>query len=87
MDLALAIHKINPESVYRLNHSQADDKQKIDAWRGPGERPTAQELEDAWKLCLLDQADVALVEEERQQAIVRVKADATMTDLVLVLRL
>jgi len=87
MDMALAIHKINPESVYRLNHSQADGKQKIDAWGGPGERPTAQELEDAWKLCLLDRAGAALIEEERQQAIVRVKADTAMTDIVLVLRL
>lgn len=87
MDLALALYKINPNSVYRLNHSQADGKQKIDAWGGPGERPTAQELENAWKLCLLDQAGEALEETERQEAIVRVKADAVMDDLVLVLRL
>ena len=48
IDLARAIARIDPHAEYRLNHSQADGKQKIIEWRGPGDEPTVAELAAAW---------------------------------------
>lgn len=87
MDLALAIHKIDPKSTFLLNHSEADDRQAILEWRGPGPEPSAVALDAAWLLCLEDEADLLLVEQERQKAILRLKGDAAFSDVVKVLRL
>lgn len=87
MDLARAIEKIDAKAEYRLNHSQADGKQVIIEWRGPGIEPTATMLRDAWDLCLDDDLADLQAELSRQQAIARVKADPAMGDLVEVLGL
>lgn len=87
MDLARAIYKIDPTAEYRLNHSQADGGQAILEWRGPGTEPTGAMLRDAWQLCQDDDIAELAREVERQKAILRVKADPTMDDLVKVLRL
>jgi hypothetical protein len=44
MDIALAIHRLNPAGEYRLN----DTKDAILEWRGPGKEPTHAELQAAW---------------------------------------
>lgn len=87
MDLALAIARIDPKATYLLNHSQADDEQRILEWRGPGKQPTDGELSFAWALILADRADAARIEEERQLALGRVKGDPVMADIVKVLEL
>lgn len=87
MDIQRAIAKINQKARYVLNHSQADGRQKIIFWRGPGPEPTAQELEYAWDDCLEDDANAYLEEQKRLVALVRVKADPVMADMVKVLKL
>lgn len=87
MDLARAIYKIVPTAEYRLNHSQADDRQEIIEWRGPGLAPPAAALRDAWDLCLDDDLAALLKEQERQKAILRLKGDAAFSDVVKVLDL
>lgn len=87
MDMARAIHKLDPKAVYLLNHSQADGKQEILEWRGPGVCPTDTMLEAAWLLCLDDDADEQRKEQERLLAIDRVKASPALADIALVLRL
>lgn len=82
MDIARAIAKIDPKGAYLLNHSQADDRQVILAWRGPGKEPTAKELDDAWLLCVADDEAEAAKEQEQEQALTRVKADPALDDLV-----
>ena len=49
MDIALAIEEIRPGASYRLNKSIPPD-QEIVEWRGPGDEPTQQELEDVWQI-------------------------------------
>ena len=87
MDLARAIHKIDPKARYLLNHSQADGLQVILEWRAPGAEPSPSMLRDAWQLCQDD--DIAELEKEvsRQQALLRVKAQPSLADLVEVLQL
>lgn len=87
MDLARAIHKIDPKARYLLNHSVANGMQIILEWRAPGSEPTASMLRDAWDLCLED--DLADLEKsvEQEKATLRVKADPAMVDLVLALDL
>lgn len=66
MDLALALHRINPDAEYRLN----DDKTAIADWRGPGQQPTQAQLQAAWDAVVAEQgaatttrqADVAEVQ-------------------------
>lgn len=87
MDLALAIAKLDPQARYRLNHSQDDGLQVILEWRGPGSIPKPAELDLAWNLVLKDRADAALAEQERLDALARVKADSNMDDIVKVLAL
>ena len=87
MDLQRALHKLNPASEFRLNHSQADDLQAIVEWRGPGAKPAWHMIEDAWDACLVEDAAAAAAERERAAAVVRVKANAQWADLVKVLRL
>ncbi|MCK5643030.1 MAG: hypothetical protein KAJ19_19640 [Gammaproteobacteria bacterium] len=87
MDLARAIYKIDPTAEYLLNHSQADDKQVILEWRGLSAMPDDTMLRDAWQLCQDDDIAELASEVERQKAILRVKADPSMDDLVKVLRL
>lgn len=87
MDMQRAIAKINPRATYLLNHSQADELQAILEWRGPGLQPSNTMLEDAWKLCLEDDAALAAIEHERDAAIERVKSNPGLVDVALVLRL
>ena len=47
MDLALVLEEIRPASRYRLNKAIPPD-QKILEWRGPGTKPTQQELDVGW---------------------------------------
>lgn len=54
MDIALAIHRINPRAEYRLT----DDRAAILEWRGPGPQPTPAALDAAW----------TAYQSERQQA-------------------
>ena len=49
MDLALAIEETRPGALYRLNKSVQPDQEIIE-WRGPGDEPTQQELENAWQI-------------------------------------
>jgi len=87
MDLARAIHKIDPKARFLLNHSQDDGLQAILDWRSPGPMPSDSMLRDAWQLCQDD--DIAELEQEieREKALLRVKGDVTMVDIVKVLRL
>ncbi|GAG57515.1 unnamed protein product [marine sediment metagenome] len=87
MDLALTIEKLDPKARYLLNHSEDDGYQVILEWRGPGTLPKQAELDLAWSLVLKDQADLAIIEQERQAALLRVKADAALADIVKVLDL
>lgn len=87
MDLARAIHRISHKAEYRMNHSQADDAQEILTWRGPGPQPTKMMLDDAWVLCVADDAAEASHENDIAEAEARIKADPAQSDLALVLRL
>lgn len=87
MDLALAIAKIDPKAQYRLNHSQADDRQVVLEWRGAGPLPSQAMLDEAWRLCLEEQAVEDAIEQERQLAIERIKGNIDLSDVALVLRL
>ena len=87
IDLALAIAKLDPSAEYLLSHSVADGRQVILAWRGPGTQPTPAELDIAWRLCLEEQAIDDAIEQERTAAIGRMRADASLLDVVKVLRL
>lgn len=85
MDLALAIHKINPKAAYRLDCS--NPATAILEWRGPGPFPSQAVLDEAWRLVLEDRAAQDAVEQARQNAIDRVKSDPGLADIALVLRL
>lgn len=87
MDVARAIAKIDPKARFRLNHSQADGLQEILEWRGPGPEPSPTDLRDAWELCLDDDLEEEKADKEHQDAADRIKADPTMSDVALVLRL
>ena len=87
MDVARAIEKLDSKASYLLNHSQADGKQEILEWRGPGICPTDTQLDAAWLLCLDDDAEEQRIEQEREKAIERIKADPELSDISLVLRL
>lgn len=87
MDMALAIYKLDPQAEYRLNHAQADGRQVIVEWRGPGTQPTQAEIDLGWRLALEEQAIDDAIEEERQAAITRMRLDTSLSDVVKVLRL
>lgn len=87
MDLARAIHKIDPKARYLLNHSVANGMQVIVEWRAPGPQPTETMLRDAWDLCQDDDIAELVKEQTRQKALLRVKAQPSMDDLVTVLQL
>lgn len=87
MDLARAIHKIDPKARFLLNHSQPDGLQVILEWRAPGPQPSDTMLRDAWDICLDDDVAELLREVEREKAILRVKASPSLSDVALVLRL
>lgn len=87
MDLARAIHKIDPKARFLLNHSVANGMQIIVEWRAPGPQPTDTMLRDAWALCQDDDIDEMEQEQERQIALIRVKEQPSLADLVTVLRL
>ena len=54
MNVALALWKINPEAKYTLTHANADSWNDIIEWFGPGDKPTVQELDDAWQAYLIE---------------------------------
>lgn len=67
MDLALAIAELRGAMAgYRLNHSHADGNQVILEWRGPGDEPTQQELDDAWVIVSARIAAEEALEDEEQ---------------------
>ena len=53
MDIARAIAQINPQSEYLLTNSNATSWKDILEWYGPGEKPTPEQLEAAWREVLV----------------------------------
>jgi hypothetical protein len=49
IDLALAIHKIDPAAEYRLSHAHAQTADDILEWRSASPKPSQAQLEAAWK--------------------------------------
>ena len=55
MDIARAIAQINPQSEYLLTNSNATSWKDILEWYGPGEKPTPEQLEAAWREVLVQE--------------------------------
>lgn len=56
MQVSTAIWMINPQAEYRLTNANATSWEDIIEWRGPGPKPTPQELQDAWDTYVANQA-------------------------------
>lgn len=57
MDIARAIAQINPLSEYLLTNSNATSWRDIVEWYGPGEKPTPEQLETAWREILAQEVE------------------------------